>query len=51
MTITTKLTTATLKENANIHGLNMAFLAMGFGTIILLGVAVFLVKDNSKEAC
>lgn len=51
MTITTKLNTTTLKENANIHGLNMAFLAMAFGTIILLGVAVFLVKDNSKESC
>lgn len=51
MTVTTKLTATTLKGNASIHGLNMAFLAMAFGTIILLGVAVFLVKDNSKKSC
>lgn len=46
MTITTSLTTASLGENASIHGLNMAFLSMAFATVILLLVSIFLVKDN-----
>lgn len=48
MTTVTQNSMVTYGENASIHGLNMTFLAMAGGSIVLLLVAVFGVKKTAK---
>ncbi|MGM9916148.1 DHA2 family efflux MFS transporter permease subunit [Anaerotignum sp.] len=48
MTTVAQNSMVTYGENASIHGLNMTFLAMAGGSIVLLLVAVFGVKKTAK---
>lgn len=36
----------TYGANANIHGLNVAFICMSIVTLIMFAIAVFLVKED-----
>lgn len=49
MTTVAQNSVVTYGENAPIHGLNMTFLAMTGGSIVLLLVAVFGVKNPAKK--
>lgn len=48
MTTVAQNSMVTYGENASIHGLNMTFLAMAGGSLVLLLVAVFGVKKTAK---
>lgn len=43
-------TSVSLKDNAQIHGLNVAFAAMSAATLILLLIAILFVKDKNTES-
>lgn len=40
----------TYGENAQIHGLNIAYLWMALSTLVLLAIAVFFVKDRKRRS-
>lgn len=49
MTAVANRSAASYGANAQIHGLNIAFLAMSVGSAVLLCIAVFGVKQRAKE--
>lgn len=50
MTVVADYSQASYGNNAQIHGLNMTFLAMAFASTVLLLIAVFGVSKNKKKA-
>lgn len=49
MTLVASISANTYGVNANMHGLNVAFIAMAMATLVLFLIAVFLVKDQKKK--
>lgn len=49
MTVVAENSAGTYGDRAQIHGLNMTFLAMSAATFVLLLIAVFLVKTDKKK--
>lgn len=50
MTLVAQRSSGTYGENSLLHGLNIAFLCMTAGAVILFGIAVFFVKGKKKDA-
>lgn len=50
MTLVAQRSSGTYGDNALLHGLNIAFLCMTAGAVILFGIAVFFVKGKKKDA-
>ena len=48
MTIVANNSIDTYGADANIHGLNVAFICMSIGTLIMFAISVFLVKEDKK---
>lgn len=50
MTLVAQRSSGTYGDKALLHGLNIAFLCMTAGAVILFGIAVFFVKGKKKDA-
>lgn len=50
MSMVANASLATYGENAQIHGLNIAYLWMALSTVVLLAIAVFFVKDRKRRS-
>ncbi len=50
MTLVAQRSSETYGDKALLHGLNIAFLCMTAGAVILFGIAVFFVKGKKKDA-